>query len=139
LKIALEKGIGDIYFSLCYFICLQRIGDTVAAGAHISKIVSTLESDAWSAPIARFYAGEITEEAVFAAAGSDDTQMERGKKCEAYYYIGMMHLCGANIGAGISPDTTRAMEYFKKCLDTNMTDYFEYVWAEKELDRINIP
>ncbi len=135
LRIAAEKGIGDSFFSLSYFVAMQRIGNAAEAEVHISKVAQTLESDAWIAPVVRFYAGEITEEAVLKAAESDDEQTDNEQKCEVYYYVGMAHL----VGATTSPDKTRAAEYFEKCLETNVTEYLEYDWAKNELERIRNP
>ena len=47
---------------------------------------------AWPAPVIRLYLGQLTLEALRAAAGDADPQTQRGKICEANFYAGELAL-----------------------------------------------
>ncbi|UCF81608.1 MAG: tetratricopeptide repeat protein [Acidobacteriota bacterium] len=118
----------DSYSQLAYTLALLKTGMEKEARAHekeLRKIYAGLAEAEWPAPLVRFYAGIITEDAALEAAESDDEETDRGQKCEAYYYVGMRRLLGG--------DREKAGEFFKKCLATGATTFPEYRSTEREL------
>jgi len=78
-----------------------------------------------------YYAGKISEDSLFNAAENVDQQIEKERKCEAYYYAGMKHL--------FDGDTTKAKARFEACIATGITYFYEYEYAETELERLSQP
>ncbi len=118
-----------IYNHLFYFISLYRAGEVSKAQSHISEFSNAFKDDTWIAPVAHFYAGKITEDAVLKLAENEDDKKDIEQKCEAYYYIGMMHTLKENL--------SKAKDYFKKCVTTDVKYFSEYGYAKEELERIN--
>ncbi len=113
-----------LYEHLIYYLSLYRDGQAEKADSHILEYSKTLD-DVWIAPVVHFYAGKISEDSLLVTANNN------GQKCEAYYYAGMKHL--------FDGDTTKAKARFEACIATGISNYFEYEWAEIELDRLNQP
>ena len=80
-----------IHYNFVYFLCLCRPGETQKAESHIRAFCDTLQEDKWLAPVAHFYAGDISEGALLHAANTSDPEPDSATKCEAYYYIRMLH------------------------------------------------
>ncbi len=84
----------------------------------------------WTKTLGKFVAGDVSESALLLASRKRGDEPADGQRCEAYFFIGFMHLLhGDKSGAG---------EYFKKCVDTGQKDYFEYQFAKGELKRLGI-
>jgi tetratricopeptide (TPR) repeat protein len=120
------------YYSLWYFISLHGAGAREEARLHIQERAHAVEGDAWVIPVVRFYAGNVTEDAVLEKAQAEDPREDKGMKCEAYAYIGMAHLVGALAPA----DTAKAVDYFQRCVQTGVTDYVEYEFAKRAVERL---
>lgn len=130
---------GDSYTHIRYALSLIRAGEADKARSHIREFLANAEDDVWILNVARYYAGEITEEMVLEASRSDSLRQDAERKCEAYYYLGMAYLHGiATDGATAPADTARAVDYFEKSAATRVTDYVEYWFARGELARLNI-
>lgn len=117
-----------IYNHLAYFLSLSRAGQIDKARKHIAEFSKSLKDDKWIAPVAQFYAGKTTEDAVLKAAENEDEQIATEQKCEAYYYIGMMNL--------LKGDMPKAKDDFKKCVSTDVKYFMEYNMAKAELEKI---
>ncbi len=82
---------------------------------------------AWPGALIAFYRGLLTEDAVRKAAVSTDPLTERGRRCEADFYIAEWRLL--HEGEGRPVDTERAVG---ECPDT----FIEYEMAPVELNRL---
>jgi lipoprotein NlpI len=120
-----------LYDASDYFIHLHRAGAPDKAREYIAGRSGELENDDWIAPLVQFYAGEITEDSLLSRTGAEDPDTDKGQKCEAYYYLGMGYLLG--IHSSVPADTAKAIDYFEKCLGTNVVSYNEYKRAGREL------
>lgn len=119
----------DTYDNIFYYLSLYRSGEVEKAAEYIQEVSDTLKEDKWINPVVHFYAGKIDENALLEAAEINDEKEEKGRKCEAYFYIGMNYLLKQKI--------IEAKNYFEKCIATNVKDYVEYGMAETELKRIS--
>jgi hypothetical protein len=70
----------------------------------------------------------MNEHEYLAAAASSDADRDRDQHCEAWCYAGMHRL--------MANDRELASNYFRKCLATGRTDFFEYMLAQAELKAI---
>lgn len=86
-------------------------------------------SDEWTKTIARFLGGSCDEPALLAAAATGQDNVTTKRRCEAFYYAGMLRLLAKN-------DPIGACELFEKCVATNVTDFSEYRFAKVELARL---
>jgi tetratricopeptide (TPR) repeat protein len=77
---------------------------------------------------AAFLLGRLNEADYLASASSTDAKADQGQRCEAWYFAGMKRL--------LSGDKKGAIDCFQKCIDTNQTDYCEYILAHAELQSL---
>jgi len=84
----------------------------------------------WRQTIGQFLMGKLDEKALLEAAKKSDLEPVSGQKCEAYYFIGMMHLSKG--------DDAGARAFFQQCRGTRMKDYDEYLFAGAELERMRL-
>jgi tetratricopeptide (TPR) repeat protein len=124
-----EGNTEDIYNHLFIFLSHYGAGQIEEAQKHILEFSNTLKDDKWITPVAHFYAGKITENALLKAAENEDEKKDKEQKCEAYYYIGMMYL--------LKEDLTKAKDYLEKCVATDVKSFIEYDMAKTELERIH--
>ena len=125
---------GELYYyenydNIYYYLSLCRSGEMNKGAEFIQDLSNTLKEDKWINPVVQFYAGKIDENTLLAATKFNDEKEETGRKCEAYFYIGMNYL--------IKKKISEAKNYFEKCIATNVADYIEYGMAETELKRIS--
>lgn len=131
---------GNEYDYLWYFISLHGAGSREEARVFIRQRAQALKGDAWISyysikPLVRFYAGELTEEALLDKARADDPREDKELKCEAYCYVGLAQLVGAHAPA----DTAKAVDYFRRCVQTGVTHFGEYQLARRAIERLTTP
>jgi len=80
---------------------------------------------AWVSKNAAFLLNQIGEAEYLASASSPNPTMNQNQYCEAWYYAGMIRL--------LANDKATATDYFRKCLATGKSDFFEYWLAQAEL------
>lgn len=124
---------GELYYyenydNIYYYLSLCRSGEMDKGNQFIRELSSTLKEDKWINPVVHFYAGTINENDLLKATKNNDEKEEAGRKCEAYFYIGMDYF--------LKHKLLEAKNYFKKSLATDVKDYLEYEMAETELKRI---
>jgi len=85
--------------------------------------------DNWLKTVGLFLADQLEETALLAAAEGKDAAQAPGRRCEAFYCIGMKRLCNS--------DSAGAAEFFRKCVATGERRYAEYHFAAAELFRLN--
>lgn len=111
------------FFHALTLLRLQR--DVRAAG--LAAVVPKWKQE-WAKEVGRYLLGELAEADFMALARQGDEKSVREHSCEAFYYIGMMHL--------IANETEVARGHFEKCLSTNVKNFVEYSFARAELARL---
>lgn len=81
----------------------------------------------WSRSVAWFLLGDFPETRLLAEAERGGVPNRSERLCEAYFYIG--------IGRLIANDRAGAETYFRKCVGTGVTNYYEYKIAQTLLAR----
>ena len=105
-----------VYFGLWLRMIAGRSGS--ALDADVSDVFEDLAGGHdWWAELAKFASGKITFDALFAAAS------DAGERTEAFFYEGARRL-----GVG---DTAGAREMFKRVLDSNMVNFYEFAMAQE--------
>lgn len=79
----------------------------------------------WPGPIASYYFGLISQEAVLQAANVRFERERKWKLCQAYFFLGERALIDGN--------RDEAMQLLQKSIDTEAVTNVEYVWASGEL------
>jgi hypothetical protein len=120
------------------FLLLNAAERREDAARYIAAFVDTVSHDRGLVPIARYLAGNIPEDEVFAAFAVEDSAQQANGFCHAYYYIGTAHMLGA-VGVTNEPDASaeRAREYFGKCLSVGAKRSIKYrqaQWFLKQLE-----
>ena len=113
------------------FWCLllrQRLH--LAANVHDLTAGLAEGSDEWTKTIAKFLGGSYDESAFLAAATTDRDDVTAKRRCEAFYYAGMLRLLARENAVG-------ARELFEKCVATKVTSFSEYLLAKVELARLD--
>ncbi len=125
---ACELGSDVTDYSWCRLWLVQsRLGDRNIATKDLKAYLQqhSVNPDHWSAQIAHFLVGDVTEDDLLKEASFQGAEPVEGQLCEAYFYIGSKDLVDGN--------KTVATEYFKKCLGTHLSTYEEYCSAQAEL------
>jgi lipoprotein NlpI len=111
-----------------------RLGEKEAAteevAAYLERRAGQKPND-WPSKVGGFLAGQLSESDFLKAADDPNLQTSKEQHCEAYFYVGSKHL--------IEKDRMAAVDYFKKCLTTNVTDFEEYTSAASELLFLQLP
>lgn len=79
--------------------------------------------------IGKMLAGKKTVSECVNAALSEDSKIERGQLCEAYFFIAQYYLL-------VKKDKGKAEKFFWKCIDTGKRDFIEYDCSKAELKRL---
>ncbi|HEY3916057.1 MAG TPA: aspartyl protease family protein [Verrucomicrobiae bacterium] len=90
---------------------------------------STTWKGHWTKTIGLYLSGRLDEKSLLSAAKQSDVEPVAGQKCEAEYYIGMMHLSKG--------DKDGACASFRKSRSVALNDYDEYRFAGAELARLD--
>jgi lipoprotein NlpI len=85
----------------------------------------------WPLSIMRYFVDQISEPDLFISAKSADPKKELEHLCEAYFYSGSRHL--------IAGENQLAIDLFKKCVATDIRNFFEYDSAVAELKILESP
>ena len=120
------------YFRI--WLIRARLGETEAATQELTAYLEnrkTGKPDDWPSKVGRFLAGQLSESDFLKAADDPSLQTSKEQHCEAYFYVGSKHL--------IENDKMAAVDYFKKCLTTNVTDFEEYSSGATELLLLQMP
>jgi tetratricopeptide (TPR) repeat protein len=129
---------GHEYANIVHALCLFHARGDRAMREHLAPLIEDLDEDeTWNSSLLRFYAGEIAEDSIWAAAQDTVPQISSEKQCDAYYCLGVAHLLGLDGVERIEPDTAQAVDYFEKCLETNLAGRDEYQLAKATLKRLS--
>jgi lipoprotein NlpI len=82
----------------------------------------------WPGPVIGLFLGQITPEALVAAAQDPDPTTQRERQCEAYFYAGEHFL--------IQGQRAPAVQMFQSAVATGVTSLFEHSSAKAELRRL---
>jgi lipoprotein NlpI/transglutaminase-like putative cysteine protease len=113
------------YAALFLFLSATRLG-TDGRKAIEGHLPSASEP-AWPYPVLRLFAGQIGVDEAAKAAGTDRNTAP-SRLCELYFYAGEQALT--------SGDRRMARQYLKKSVDTGVTEFNEFAFAQRELDRL---
>ena len=125
----LEKDKSDPYRVLWHYIIQFKL-DPLLALQDLTTARLDLDQNNWVTAIVDFYLGEIPESQVIATLLTDvqsQTQLNN-RLCEVYFYLGKYHAANGN--------TTKAENYFKLALSTNVYEFVEHKYARIELNNL---
>jgi len=125
------QGKNQDYPQLFIWILRSRIGQKAEANQELSAYLHKrldISPNDWISKVGDFLLDKINGEVFFVAANSPDAAKSRGQHCEAWYYSGVKRL--------LAGDKKTASNYFIKCLETQETDFDEYILAKAELRRL---
>jgi lipoprotein NlpI len=110
-----------------------RLGDKEAATRELAAYWERRKPqkpDDWPSKVGAFLSGQLSESDFLKAADHPNLQTSKEQHCKVYFYVGSKHL--------IENDRMGAVDYFKKCLTTNVTDSEAYTSAASELLHLQI-
>lgn len=118
----------DPFRSLWLYLAESKTSDT-AAKARLLKNQSALDSELWAAQIVAFYLGQISESDLLdiAADPSLNPKDLAGRLCEVYFYLAKWHE---------KNQPSKALDYYKKVLATNILEFVEHRYARIEMNRL---
>jgi lipoprotein NlpI len=129
-QFAPQDGYTD-YARLYIWLIETQKGQLAEANKELELAMNTSwngKSDDMVTRIGEFLLGQISESDLIKASGSSMPSKDQGQRCEAWYFIGMRKL-----EAG---DKDGAAEALRKCVDTQKTDYCEFILAQEELKKL---
>jgi lipoprotein NlpI len=85
-----EKRPGDAYGILWLALARMRSGATFER--ELAAHADDLDLSKWPGIVVRRYLGKVDDQAVLDAIGDADPKLEREQTCEAFFYLGGLHL-----------------------------------------------
>jgi tetratricopeptide (TPR) repeat protein len=145
-KGSLDSALGDIktfcqlapqdaytdYARLYIWLIQSQQGHLAEANQDLSKAMNNGwngAADSMVTRIGEFLLGQISEEELLKASTSTIPLKDQGQRCEDWYFIGMRQLQAGNKQA--------AIEDLQKCVDTQKTDYCEFILAQEQLKNMS--
>jgi lipoprotein NlpI len=116
----------DAYVAIWSYLARTRNGESVRP--EFEQNARELPDDAWPAPVLRAYLGQISPEALLAAAAHSDARKQAEHRCEANYYLGQWHV--------IRGEREPAVAHFRAAQDQCPRFFLEYTGAAAELKRL---
>ena len=98
--------------------------------SRLSEAMAQIDMTAWPAPVVRLYLGQLTPEALLAAADNPDAKTKANQLCEANFYIGEWDL-----QQGKKDDATAL---FRSAAADCPKDFIEREGAEAELKALDV-
>lgn len=121
-----ELAPNNPYTAIKLYATAARSGEN--AIGELRKLAARFDREAWPYPIVALYLGERSPQSVLDEVAAAGAQQQKGRACEAYFYVGYYFL--------LAGDTGRAKALFEKALATGVEDYNEYKIAKAELWRL---
>jgi lipoprotein NlpI len=110
---------------------LDIVGQRSNLPSRLSQLISTIDMTKWPAPVIRLYLGQMTPEAVLAAAADHaDAATKKGQVCEANFYSGQLAL-----QKGAKEDATRL---FRLAAADCPKGFIEWSAAKAELKALGV-
>ncbi|WP_233079021.1 lipoprotein NlpI [Rheinheimera soli] len=99
------------------------------AQARLALNQTKLDPDHWASKIVAFYLGKISEQELLDAAATlnSDQQQLAERLCEVYFYLAKWHQ---------QQNPSKALDYYKKVLATNVYEFVEHRYARIEMNRL---
>jgi lipoprotein NlpI len=123
---AVSLDASSTYRVLGLYLAKARAGDVDREG--LAASATQLNLTRWPGPVVALYLGQITPEALVAAAQDPDPNTQRERQCEAYFYAGEHFL--------IQGQRAPAVQMFQAAVATGVTSLFEHSSAKAELRRL---
>lgn len=100
------------------------------AQQQLRQQLSLLDPDDWATNLVRFYAGQLSEQALLQSIlqGLSNPRHLAERLCEAYFYLAKWHQARGNL--------EQALIYYHKTLSTNVYEFVEHRYARMEMARI---
>lgn len=119
----------DPYRVLWRYIGFAELAPAEAKNLLVDQLKSLDPTD-WSTNLVRFYAGDMTEQALLQSIlqGLSGPKQLAERLCEAYFYLAKWHQARGN--------PSQALIYYHKTLATNVYEFVEHRYARMEIARI---
>lgn len=121
------KGDAVVYSAIWLHMALKR-GDLPAQGP-LGAIAAQLDQSRWPTPVLLMFTGTMQPEEAIALAASANPRSDLMLKCEGYFYAGQEYL--------IRKDPEKARAAFAAAQATGVTEFLEYDWSARELERLD--
>jgi lipoprotein NlpI len=96
----------------------------------LAEQAQQLDLAEWPGPVFSLYLGNAEPYEVLETTKDTDKKVERERRCEALFYLGQYYL--------LRDEKEKAKLKFMQTIDTGVTNFFEYRWAEAELERLGL-
>ncbi len=119
----------DPYRSLWLYLAEIEVSKA-QADKTLTDALPKLDEKQWSRQIAAFYLGQISEQQLLTLASSPVTDPKQlaEQLCEVYFYLAKWH--------ALQNNPTKAIEYYKKTLATNIYEFVEHRYARLEMAKL---
>ena len=125
-KTAVSLLPGDPYAVIWLFLAQTRSGRD--GRNDLIKNAAPFTREQWPGPIIAMLLEHSTAIELVYLASDPDSERQKEKKTEAYFYAGQKELAAGN--------RTGAVGYFRETVKTGITRFIEYIAAEEELKRL---
>lgn len=117
-------------YRIVWLYMAQNAVQPEQAIARLQRSKLALDSAEWSTNIVRFFAGELSEQALLDSVIKDlsSPQQLAERLCEVYFYLAKWH------DSQQRPE--QALSYYKRVLATNVYEFVEHRYARLEMARL---
>lgn len=117
-------------YRIVWLYMAQNAVQPEQAIARLQRNKLALDSTEWSTNIVRFFAGELSEQALLDSVIEDlsSPQQLAERLCEVYFYLAKWH------DSQQRPE--QALSYYKRVLATNVYEFVEHRYARLEMARL---
>lgn len=117
-------------YRIVWLYMAQNAVQPEQALARLQRNKLALDSAEWSTNIVRFFAGELSEQALLDSVIEDlsSPQQLAERLCEVYFYLAKWH------DSQQRPE--QALSYYKRVLATNVYEFVEHRYARLEMSRL---
>jgi lipoprotein NlpI len=109
------------------YIVRSRAGEN--GRQELIENATKLDRKTWPGPIVELYLERLGPGAVIAAASHPDETTQRGRQCEAFFFVGEYHLLAQRLG--------EARSLLERSMATCPRSYYTYDGAKSELERLH--
>ena len=113
------------YAHIYLWVARAHLGQAEAASQELAAYLARHPVSGWSAQVAGFLLGRVTEGQLLAASASPDHAKALEQQCESAYYTGLKQSLAGNQEAATGD--------FRRCVATGLTTFSEYRFARAEL------
>jgi lipoprotein NlpI len=113
------------------WLCRAHLGERQPGDRELAEYLDKLNGQSkfdWYCEISQFVIHRTSAPDLVKLTKQDSAQATRERECEAFFYIAA--------GLQFDGDIAAARAFYRKCLGSGVSNFYEYRWAELESKKL---